>query len=231
MDKLSNYIKNGKPVTFSKLGIIFLLVTFVLAGLGFALGTYLFYRPDFQDFIKDIPPIEIQDGKVQKPLDLTWEKDLNSEELRLRIDTTKDTASGTFENGFLLTRQKLYVYLKGEGKELQLPQEKTIINTQVISKVLFRGIINLILLSGALLFLLLWIGYLGTWLFSRFAFWCLQKSADKGVLSRSLLVGWLSVFSLDFLLFLFGYGFSLSMGILFASLITLFCALRINKES
>ena len=100
MDKLSNYIKNGKPVTFSKLGIVFLLVTFVLACVGFALGTYLFYKPDFQDFIKEIPSIEIQNGQVQKPLDLTWEKDLNSEELRLRIDTTKDTASDAFENGF-----------------------------------------------------------------------------------------------------------------------------------
>ena len=231
MDKLSNYIKNGKPLTFSKLGIIFLLVTFVLTGLGFALGTYLFYRPDFQDFIRDIPPVEIQDAQVQKPLDLTWERDLEHDEFRLRIDTTKDTSSDTFANGFLLTRQKLYVYFKGQAKEIELPKEKTIINTQVISKALFRGIINLILLSGALLFLLLWIGYLGTWLFSRFAFWCLQKSADKEVLSRSLLVGWLSVFGLDFLLFLFGYGFSISMGILFASLITLFCSLRVNKEN
>jgi len=231
MDRLSNYIKNGKQVTFSKLGVIFFVIALVLTGIGAVLSSYLFYRSDFQDFLKDIPAVEIQDGQVQKPLDLNWEKKLDNGSLDLRIDTTRDKISDSFENAFVLTRQKLYIYYKGDVKEIELPKEKTTVNYQVISKVLFRGIINLILLFGALLFLLLWIGYFGTYLFSRFAFWCLQKKADKGVFTRSLLVGWLSVFGLNFLLFLFGYGFSLSTGILFASLITFFCVLRVSKES
>ena len=231
MDRLSNYIKNGKKVTFSRLGVIFFLIALVMTVLGSAFAAYLFYRSDFQEFLTSIPPVEIQDAQVQKPLDFTWEKEVDNGAFRLRIDTTKDTSSDTLENGFFLTRQRLYVYFKGEAKEITLPKEKTTVDYHVISKALFRGVLNLVLLFGAILFLLLWMGYFGTYLFSHFALWCIQKQADKEALSRSLLVGWLSIFGLNFFLFLMGRGFSLSTGVLLSSVIAVFCILRVNKEN
>ena len=223
MDQLSIYIQNGKELTLKKIFIVFMTLTLVWGGVIYALMTYLVKTPDMQQFLDDIPVIEMSAGQVITPADTVWQKALPMTDAVLYIDTTKDSLTSFPEpTAFYLTRRKVYMAVRGQVQEEDLPTENILINHEAVLSAVQSLVPRITILIAGLTFLFLWIGMAGTYFLSRLFLGFREKPTDKEIVKRAGFVGWLSVFGLNVVLLCIGHGLGLFGAILTASIISIF---------
>ena len=221
MDCLSRYIQNGKVLHWKKIIAVFLGVALLCTLLLGGKLAYTFYQSDFQNFLKSIPVIDIQDKTVLKPENTTWKTVIPDSNIKLCIDTTENPRTEAPEVGLLLTRKNLIFAFNGQIKEYELPQEKTTIDTPFLQQMIRVVIINTCLFIGIILLFFFLLGYGATISLASLILWGFKRQTDKIMIRKAALIGWVSVLLLDFVLIFGGYGFSLLTGVVIATTIAL----------
>ena len=223
MDRLSLYIQNGEKLTLKKVFMVFAILTLIWSGIIYTLSSYLIKTPEVQQFIKDVPTIDIQNGQVIEPIDTVWHKTLPMADAVLYIDTTQDEMTSFPEpTAFYLTRKKIYMAVQGQVQEESLSNENISINQEVLLKAAQSLVPRLTLLVAGLTLLFLWIGWGGTYLLGRLFLGWRTQPTDREVVKRAAYIGWLSVFGLNVILLILGHGLGLLGAILTATAISVF---------
>ena len=162
MDTLTRYIQTGKKLTGLKLFSIFFLLTALVVGLVGIRLNYMLSTPDFQSFLADFPPIELEGGQIIKPENTLWEKKLANDQFLFQIDTTRDKAENLPANGIILTRQNILFILNAQVKQYPLPQEKVVVDTPFLTQLFRVTIINTCVVIGIILLIVFLLGQAST---------------------------------------------------------------------
>ena len=230
MDKLTNYIQNGKPLTGKKLLVIFAMLALVWGGAIYALMLYFVQKPEAQQFIQDIPAIEIRDGYIVNPTDTIWHKTFPGTDAEFYVDTTQDEVSSLpAPTVFYMTRRKVYMSVQGQVQEEELSTENILINKDTLTEAIHSFVPKVALLMAILTFLLLWCGMWGTYLLCRLFLSLKEQTPDRELVKRSVCIGWLSVFGLNIILLILGHGFGLLSAITIATIISIFSVIYTTR--
>lgn len=228
MDRINNYIQDGKILTGNKLFSIFLLIGCLFAGIFYAFTSVVINGSDIQTVLKEIPTITIKDGIVQSPK--AWEKELPHFNVSLAIDNTSDTPKVKKKNMLYLGRTKYIMIGQGATHEYLLKGFSSEITANDILNYLKKGIVQTALVIGVFILLFLYLGFYGTYFLSRLIIRLLKKDIYRDIIKRASFIGWISVTILNLILIFFNGGLGLLVSIPTASVIAVFCVLKGKNE-
>ena len=235
MDKVKNYVINGKPLSAQKIFLMLLGITGVLMILFAGVLWWSYHQNQVESLLQEVPVIEIQDGEVRQPTDTVWEKSFPSAGVLLRIDTTRDIPEISGKNGLFLGRKQMILLTSGQAETFPLPSEALTINRSFLEKTIRAGIGNLVLIVGCLCLFSLLIGYWGTVGLTHIMGFLIGRKLVAHTVRRSSFIGWNLILILDILLLLSGHGFTFPIAVLGATGISLLCQFysiyRGNKTS
>ena len=231
MDKLSNYIQNGKEMPLRKAVFIFVIIGFVCGMISYALSNYVATSSNFQKFLTDIPTLEIQNGQIQSPRDTVWERDFPHTKVKLVIDTTKDDLSiSTHTNAFYISKTKFYLASAGQVQSAPLPKESTIITGEMLKEAVPSMIQSLSISVGVFTLVILFLGYILTLFLIRVAQWTFKKDYEKSARSRAAFFSWMTIMAFNLILHILGYGFNFVIATVFSAGMALFMLRWISQK-
>jgi hypothetical protein len=228
MDRLNNYIQNGKQLTTNKIFLIFSSIGLIAGCIFYILTYFLINSSDIQTVLNDIPTIIIQDGIVQSPQ--SWNKEVPKLDLVLSIDISSDTPKTTQSNFLFLGRNKYIQSTQGIVQEYILSGYSGEINKNTIISFLKEGMIKTAIFIALFILIFMYLGYYGTYFFSKFILVLLGKKTSTEITKKSSFVGWISVMLLNLILIFFSAGLGWLIAVPTASAISVFCILKGKKE-
>ena len=151
MQKILNYIKNGKGIGTLWILCLALIVAFYSAYTASQLLPPTI--PHIQNFADTFLPLKIENGKVIVPENTVIEKTyhLNDEPIVIKLDTTQDMLDGNQpKTGLYLTRSYLYSVSDARVQRQALPTQLNLEkqNYAPLLQTLFRHIVWLIAVIG-----------------------------------------------------------------------------------
>lgn len=213
MEKLMNYIENGKGR-----GLIYFLVFSVIfcVAISIALTQTLsksLADEQLGDFVNRMPTIQIDDGRVVAPQDafvvVPFVQGVADAFILNTTDTNLDQLP--FENGMYMTKKSLYVKAGTDIQELSLSKLGDMTVTPDTLRSLMKAmVIMAAAMMAVLFFIALWIGYGLLYVFVKLFFLILGRTTCPYNRGRSVYLAWSTILTLDFILLLFGHGFSIT---------------------
>jgi hypothetical protein len=163
MEKIVNYIKNGKGI-----GFIFLLAVAVLITLIITIKFKEFSVPIREEIVtisKDFLPITVSEGKIISPTNTYIRKDIklskndNEDSFPIVLDTRSETSSIPSEKyGIFIMTDQVYMVAKNEIKKLNLNDGT--INQEVFEKKLNSFMGSIFFIFSILYIVILSLSYL-----------------------------------------------------------------------
>ena len=131
----------------------------------------------------------------------------------------------------VLTQHNLIFTLNDQVKQYPLPQEKVVIDTPFLTKLVRMLIFNTCLVIGFILLIVFLLGQASTSMLTSFCLWLFKKEFPAEKIRRSAFVGWLSVVFLNVALRMVNHGFTLIVCVCIATGISVFSLIWTNKEN
>ena len=228
MDKLNNFIQNGKQLTIKNIFLTFTSISLIMGSVFYLLTYLLINRSDVQSVLNDIPTITIQDGIVQSPQ--IWSREIPKLDLVLSIDNTSDTPKTNQGNFLFLGKSKYIMSTQGIIQEYILSGYSGEITKNTIISFLKKGMIQTALFIALFILIFMYLGYYGSYFFSKFILTLFRKIPTTDIIKRASFVGWISVMILNLILVFFNAGFGWIVAIPTASVISVFCILKGKQE-
>ena len=228
MDKLNNFIQNGKQLTVKNIFLTFTSISLIMGSIFYLLTYLLINRSDVQSVLNDIPTITIQDGIVQSPQ--IWSREIPKLDLVLSIDNTSDTPKTNQGNFLFLGKSKYIMSTQGIIQEYILSGYSGEITKNTIISFLKKGMIQTALFIALFILIFMYLGYYGSYFFSKFILTLFRKIPTTDIIKRASFVGWISVMILNLILVFFNAGFGWIVAIPTASVISVFCILKGKQE-
>lgn len=224
MEKFLNYIANGKGWGL-KVFVLFSVLICMLSGFLIERDLWSGISKDetVASFVSQIPPMEIKNGRIVNPdnvlIQIPFVPGLSD---GLTVNTTSDVpVSLNFDNGFYLTKDTIYVkMLSVGGSEIYSAPLDDLPNIRIdkafIYECMHHVIIWVAIIVSVVLFVAIWIGYLGLFLILRVLGWIFKRPVSVAFCSRVVTVSWMSLFCIHMVLMAFGYTLILEYAFLLA---------------
>lgn len=240
MEKLFRYIQFGSGVGLKYVFLFSCLVCFVFASIYTAFVFYPIHNnAQLKAFIEELPEIEISDGVVVSPenVSLSFKFPGNDtfvgEPVFFTIDTTRDaiTDFSSIPAGIILTSRFFYIHLSDQNNVVSLPQEGTYLLSHDVVFQSMDQFVWLSLVVGLIIFFAgIWIGFALLCMTVSLFFWISGLKVVPDMIARCCALSWISILTLDVILILSGYGFSLMGCLIFSVILALFVLLRLKNN-
>lgn len=226
MDIFSSYIQNGKGNGFKKFFFISFLTSVLFSLLIWQLSSFILRDETTQVFFNSLPKSEIRNGLLTTDSNTAWKGFWELANLNVNIDSSITEPQTQFSSdGLYLTRDTLYAVQNGLVQSAPYSFDLTI-NPDTLNTFFKQWLTLLSVLSGITVFIALLIGFGATIALTMVILPLFKKDKQFSQISRASLICWFAIALLDFCLLLAGYGFSLTTGILFATMLNLICLIK-----
>ncbi len=230
MNRIINYIKNGRGYGLKILMLFSVLLASLIGGMSYySLNTHL-KSAAVQEFISNVPTLEIRDEKLVAPVDTYVSLAYPQLPDTFFVINTRegDLDLMNFNSVFYLTPERAYIKM---GNDLQTTEytENMLVTPEMIESVVNKIVLLMPIGFGLLLILLIWLGYGFLYLVSQVFSWLIKRPVPSDMRGRIVLLAWMDILLIDFILTLFGWGFSLSTALVWSLLIVGLIFLRLTN--
>lgn len=221
MDKLSAYIDSGKGKGFHFFWGISSILTLLISLFVYVTLSQIPHQVQVQKLLNEFPPVTIQNGSIIEPLNTLWTNADDFNDPAFTIDTRSEQPTEMErKDGIYLLKKHILIKVEDTIQTFPWPVEKTILTKQKLLDTFQDTLISITILIACVIFAILWIGLFLTTLLTHLSLWLIQRYNNRTKIARSAFIGWTSIVFLNVILITFGYGFSVLMMILLATIIS-----------
>lgn len=231
MNIVMKYIMNGKGYGLKILTFFSILLALILGGATYYQVNAYLNSKEVQEFVKNVPVLEIKDHKLVAPTDTYVNLKYPDMEGAFFVINTRsgDLDLMHFDTAFYLTPERIYVKAGPNIQTIDYDQDITI-TPDLIHKTIYATSILMPVFFGISLLLFIWIGYGFLYFVSKLFSWLIKKTIQPDMRGRIVLFAWITVLLIDFMFSFLGWGFSLSMAFIWAFILIALIMLKISDS-